>query len=75
MLSRDVVAELVPLFRLLNADQSLTAALQPLHTATAHAAYLASFHARHIEDLRGIRESRPLFDESLLRWRIRLTRA
>lgn len=68
-LSGRVVEELVPVLRLLNADRDLAAALQPSRTVTARAAYLASFHDRFREDLRGIRDSRPSFvSEDLLRW-------
>lgn len=64
-----VVAELVPVLRLLNADRDLAAALQASDTVTAQAAYLASFHERFRADLRGIRDSRPSFvSEDLLRW-------
>jgi Ser/Thr protein kinase RdoA (MazF antagonist) len=56
------------MLRALNADPELAAALQPPHTITARVAYLASFHARFTEDLRGIRASRPPFvGEDLLR--------
>ena len=64
-----VVAELVPVLRKLNADSELAAALQPSHAVTARADYLASFHERFTEDLHGIRDSRPPFvSEELLRW-------
>ena len=67
--SGQVVAELVPVLRRLNADSELAAALQPANVVTARAAYLASFHERFTEDLRGIRDSRPPFvSEDLLRW-------
>jgi hypothetical protein len=64
-----VIAELVPMLRRLSADRDLTSALQPADPITAQAAYVASFHGRFAEDLRGIRKSRPPFvDEDLLRW-------
>ncbi len=67
--SGDVVAELLPVLRRLNADRELAAALQPPHTVTAQAGYLASFHELFTEDLRGVRESRPSFvGEDLLGW-------
>jgi Ser/Thr protein kinase RdoA (MazF antagonist) len=67
--SGQVVAELVPVLRKLNADSELAAALQPSHVLSAQAAYQASFHERFMEDLRGIRDSRPPFvSEDLLRW-------
>jgi hypothetical protein len=68
-LSHDVVGELVPVLLQLNEDRGLAAALQPSHTITAHAAYLATFHERFTADLRGIREARPPFvSEDLLQW-------
>lgn len=68
-LSRDVIAEVLPVLRSLNADAGLAAALQPRHSITAHSAYVNSFHERFTEDLRGIRESPPPFVEpALVRW-------
>jgi len=67
--SGQVVGELVPVLRKLNADSELAAALQSSHVVSAQAAYQASFHERFMEDLRDIRESRPPFvSEDLLRW-------
>lgn len=68
-LSGEVVGALVPLLRRLNADSELADALQPADGATARSMYLASFHDRFTEDLRGIREARPPFvSEELVRW-------
>jgi hypothetical protein len=65
----DVLDEVIPVLRLLNSDSELAAALQTSNSITAQAAYLATFHRRSIEDLRGVRESRPPFvSEGLLRW-------
>lgn len=65
----DLLGEIVPVIRLLNADRELAVALQPSSPVTAQAAYMASFHRRSIEDLRGIRDARPPFvSEGLLGW-------
>lgn len=67
--SSQVVAELVPVLHTLYADEELAGALQPARTVTARAAYMASFHERFLEDLRGVRDSRPPFvGEALLQW-------
>ena len=64
-----VVDELVPVLRRLSADGELAAALEPSHPVTARSAYLAWFHERFTEDLRGIRHARPSFvGEDLLQW-------
>jgi hypothetical protein len=63
----DVVDELVPMLQQLNEDRELRPALRSRRAITAEEAYRASFHERFMEDLRGIRESRPAFvSESLL---------
>jgi hypothetical protein len=68
-LTSDVLDEVIPVLRPLNADGELAAALQPANAVTAQAAYQASFHRRFIEDLRGVHEARPPFvSERLLRW-------
>jgi Ser/Thr protein kinase RdoA (MazF antagonist) len=68
-LSRDVVAELVPVLQRLNSNERLAAALQSPRIITAHSSYMASFNERFTEDLRGVRDSRPPFvDENLLQW-------
>lgn len=68
-LNGDVVTALLPVLHALNADARLAAALRPIRGLTARDAYLASFHHRFMEDLRGIRRSPPPFvSGDLLRW-------
>ena len=64
-----VVGALLPVLRRLHDDRDLAAALPPAHAITARDAYLASFHDRFTEDLRGIREAPPPFiSAELLQW-------
>jgi hypothetical protein len=68
-LDEDVIAELVAVLRQLNADRELAIALRPARGITARDAYMASFHERFTEDLRGIRETRPPFvGEDVVHW-------
>lgn len=68
-LTGEVVDEIVPLLGRLSADRKLAAILSQAEAPTARSTYLATFHDRFTEDLRGIREARPPFvSEELVRW-------
>ena len=67
--SPTVVSTLASALRRLTADIELAAALPQTHPPTAHEAYRATFLARAVDDLHGIRQARPPFvDAALLEW-------
>jgi aminoglycoside phosphotransferase (APT) family kinase protein len=68
-LSAAVVDALVPVLAALHADASLGAELGSGEPRAARESYLASFHERFTEDLRGIGEAPPPFvGPSLVQW-------